>query len=111
MVWFPLVQLKRSLLGLVSPRPEGSFPEFRLPAARFGDLQRSRSSSSNASEGESAKCSICLADMEEEEAVSELPRCGHVFHLGCIEEWLEKCQFTCPLCRTLLFDRCKISQR
>nr|XP_020194175.1 E3 ubiquitin-protein ligase RLIM-like [Aegilops tauschii subsp. strangulata] len=27
-----------------------------------------------------------------------LPRCGHVFHAGCIDEWLKR-SLTCPSCR------------
>jgi hypothetical protein len=42
-------------------------------------------------------CSICLAEVRAEECTRKLP-CGHVFHLECIDTWLQQCA-TCPLCR------------
>ncbi|KAL1538698.1 RING-type E3 ubiquitin transferase [Salvia divinorum] len=39
-------------------------------------------------------CSICL---EELGAALRMP-CSHVFHVGCIKEWLRKSHY-CPLCR------------
>ncbi|KAK1327091.1 RING-H2 finger protein ATL44 [Acorus calamus] len=37
-------------------------------------------------------CAICLADFEEgnEEKVRVLPRCGHGFHVGCVDRWLHR---------------------
>ncbi|KAK7316762.1 hypothetical protein RJT34_00469 [Clitoria ternatea] len=43
-------------------------------------------------------CSICLQDLEDEEFVRILPKCGHIFHLVCIEKWLVQ-QESCPICR------------
>ncbi|XP_022156138.1 putative RING-H2 finger protein ATL69 [Momordica charantia] len=47
---------------------------------------------------EDAQCSICLGDYEEKEVLRIMPKCGHSFHLSCIDEWLRK-QSTCPVCR------------
>lgn len=49
-------------------------------------------------------CSVCLGEFEREEEVSQLLRCGHVFHfhLHCMNSWLDQNHFTCPLCRSLL---------
>ncbi|KAL7583627.1 RING-H2 finger protein ATL18-like [Lactuca sativa] len=47
-------------------------------------------------------CSICLAEFKDEDAVSQLNRCCHVFHTCCIERWLTRDNFTCPLCRSNL---------
>ncbi|KAE9614791.1 hypothetical protein Lal_00036079 [Lupinus albus] len=44
-------------------------------------------------------CSICLQDFEDGELVNILPKCGHLFHLECIEKWLIQ-QGSCPMCRT-----------
>ncbi|KAB2096016.1 hypothetical protein ERO13_A01G079600v2 [Gossypium hirsutum] len=43
-------------------------------------------------------CSICLQGLKEGEMGRNLPRCGHSFHLNCIDEWLSR-QGTCPMCR------------
>jgi hypothetical protein len=42
-------------------------------------------------------CCICLEDQEIGGSVTKL-RCGHIFHLPCVKEWLEK-SCTCPVCR------------
>ncbi|KAM3215480.1 hypothetical protein ACQJBY_067477 [Aegilops geniculata] len=44
------------------------------------------------------ECAICLAEFEEGEGVRVLPRCGHAFHVVCIDAWLRTCA-TCPSCR------------
>lgn len=46
-----------------------------------------------------SECVICLSEFEERERVKVIPSCGHVFHVGCIDTWLE-CHVTCPICRT-----------
>ncbi|EOA29519.1 hypothetical protein CARUB_v10014600mg [Capsella rubella] len=45
-----------------------------------------------------SSCPICLQDWEEGEVGRKLERCGHTFHMICIDEWLLK-QETCPICR------------
>ncbi|KAL2461121.1 RING-H2 finger protein ATL18 [Abeliophyllum distichum] len=47
-------------------------------------------------------CSICLMEFENEDLVNKLPNCRHIFHMACIEKWLDRNQFTCPMCRSLL---------
>ncbi|KAL8193120.1 hypothetical protein R6Q57_027024 [Mikania cordata] len=48
------------------------------------------------------RCSICLAEFRDDDRVSQLSRCGHVFHACCIESWFSRDQLTCPLCRSNL---------
>ncbi|GMI63750.1 Arabidopsis Toxicos en Levadura 92 [Hibiscus trionum] len=43
-------------------------------------------------------CSICLQSLKDGELARNLPRCGHIFHLKCIDEWLKR-EGTCPMCR------------
>ncbi|KAF3454801.1 hypothetical protein FNV43_RR05249 [Rhamnella rubrinervis] len=43
-------------------------------------------------------CPICLGEFGEGEKVRILPKCGHGFHVKCIDTWLE-CHSSCPLCR------------
>ena len=44
-------------------------------------------------------CTICLCDFEEEDIVSKLVNCRHIFHTDCIKEW-GYYKTTCPTCRT-----------
>uniref|UniRef100_A0ACD5ZDF9 Uncharacterized protein n=1 Tax=Avena sativa TaxID=4498 RepID=A0ACD5ZDF9_AVESA len=46
----------------------------------------------------SSECAICLAEFAEGEAVRVLPRCGHGFHVACVDAWL-RTHATCPSCR------------
>ncbi|PWA43008.1 zinc finger, RING/FYVE/PHD-type [Artemisia annua] len=48
----------------------------------------------------SGNCSICLADYKPEDVVRLLPKCGHLFHVKCIDTWLKN-HPTCPLCRKM----------
>lgn len=48
------------------------------------------------------ECAICLGEFEEKEAVKMIPKCHHVFHLQCIDTWLEM-HVTCPVCRGAQF--------
>ncbi|RDX94857.1 E3 ubiquitin-protein ligase ATL59 [Mucuna pruriens] len=50
---------------------------------------------------ESTQCVICLAEYKEKEVLRMIPKCGHTFHLSCIDMWLRK-QSTCPVCRLSL---------
>ncbi|XVF44651.1 hypothetical protein PTKIN_Ptkin02bG0140900 [Pterospermum kingtungense] len=113
-VWIPYLRLKRalvSMLGFVFPwyRAEENWQVINvyLPVARFEDLKLcngSRGSGKGNGNGvEEEVCSICLVELEKEDVVSQLQKCGHVFHMKCIEKWVERDHFTCPLCRSLLF--------
>ncbi|KAJ7523986.1 hypothetical protein O6H91_18G071800 [Diphasiastrum complanatum] len=48
-----------------------------------------------------AGCAVCLGEFQEGEKARLLPKCGHVFHLECIDKWLFS-HSTCPLCRVSL---------
>lgn len=43
-------------------------------------------------------CSVCLGEFCDGELVRLLPKCGHTFHLPCIDRWLRS-HVSCPLCR------------
>ncbi|URD75557.1 Zinc finger, C3HC4 type (RING finger) [Musa troglodytarum] len=45
------------------------------------------------------ECAVCLNELEEGEKMRALPRCGHCFHMECIDMWFHS-HSTCPLCRT-----------
>jgi len=105
-VLIPLMQLKRSITVLFSCETkcvakDMEFPETpSLPVARYQDLN-----CHNCDAEREEICSICLVEYEGEDAVSKLGMCGHVFHLNCIEQWILRNQFSCPLCRSFLFSR------
>ncbi|KAI3442382.1 uncharacterized protein J3R85_001121 [Psidium guajava] len=108
-MWLPLMQLRRAVsrvLAFISCKhePQESSCSFQLPVGRFQDLQKAGEGGGGGDGDHEKTCSICLVDYEGEDLVSKLHRCGHVFHLDCIERWLERSQFTCPLCRKLVFD-------
>ncbi|XP_068644880.1 RING-H2 finger protein ATL63-like [Aristolochia californica] len=44
-------------------------------------------------------CVVCLSVMEEDEMGRMLPKCGHCFHVGCIDKWLLS-HSSCPICRS-----------
>ncbi|KAL2250526.1 RING-H2 finger protein ATL51-like [Sesamum indicum] len=43
-------------------------------------------------------CAVCLVEFKEGVRVSVLPECTHIFHVACINKWLEN-HPNCPLCR------------
>lgn len=43
------------------------------------------------------RCGICQDAFQEDSPVRQIRRCGHYYHLSCIEQWLANHQ-TCPLC-------------
>lgn len=45
------------------------------------------------------ECAVCLSEFEEKEIVRLLPKCGHSFHIECIDMWFRS-HSTCPLCRS-----------
>lgn len=47
----------------------------------------------------SSCCSICLADYKATDMLRQLPDCGHLFHVKCVDPWL-RLHPTCPVCRT-----------
>ncbi|KAF7077351.1 hypothetical protein CFC21_081911 [Triticum aestivum] len=70
----------------VAPSPQGLDPAVlrALPVVAAGDG--------------AGDCAVCLAGLERGEEARALPRCGHRFHVGCIDAWFRG-NSTCPLCR------------
>lgn len=42
-----------------------------------------------------------MVEYADAELLRKLPLCGHVFHIRCVDSWLEN-QVTCPVCRIVL---------
>ncbi|PIN07739.1 hypothetical protein CDL12_19691 [Handroanthus impetiginosus] len=51
------------------------------------------------SDVKSHECAVCLNEFQEEEKLRVIPNCAHVFHIDCIDVWLQN-NANCPLCRT-----------
>ncbi|XP_010522482.1 PREDICTED: RING-H2 finger protein ATL16-like [Tarenaya hassleriana] len=47
----------------------------------------------------SQECSVCLNEFQEDEKLRIIPNCCHLFHIDCIDIWLQN-NANCPLCRT-----------
>ncbi|XP_062002861.1 E3 ubiquitin-protein ligase ATL31-like [Rosa rugosa] len=47
------------------------------------------------------ECAVCLNEFEDDETLRLIPKCDHVFHPECIDEWLAS-HTTCPVCRANL---------
>lgn len=45
------------------------------------------------------ECAVCLNEFQENEKLKIIPNCSHVFHIDCIDIWLQN-NANCPLCRT-----------
>ncbi|XP_008780234.1 RING-H2 finger protein ATL16-like [Phoenix dactylifera] len=67
-----------------------AIPTFRYRRAGDGDEQ-----------GKSSfhECAVCLNEFQDEEKIRVLPNCFHVFHIDCIDTWLQT-NANCPLCRS-----------
>ncbi|XP_047071203.1 RING-H2 finger protein ATL52-like [Lolium rigidum] len=50
-----------------------------------------------------ADCSVCLGEFADGELLRLLPKCGHAFHVPCIDTWL-RAHVNCPLCRSDVID-------
>ncbi|KAH7447113.1 hypothetical protein KP509_01G091800 [Ceratopteris richardii] len=70
---------------------------------RATDLQRFPDETMPASSGAGVQhgydeCAVCLSPFQEKESVKVLPTCRHLFHVNCIDTWLQS-HANCPLCR------------
>ncbi|KAG6756719.1 E3 ubiquitin-protein ligase ATL59-like [Populus alba x Populus x berolinensis] len=50
-------------------------------------------------------CPVCLDCIQERDEVRELCNCSHVFHMKCLDSWVDQGQVTCPTCRSMLFPK------
>jgi E3 ubiquitin-protein ligase BIG BROTHER-like protein len=54
------------------------------------------------SSDDGAFCLVCQEDIEPNSLVVTLPKCNHIFHKQCVQQWL-KDNRTCPTCRTRIY--------
>ncbi|KAB5521832.1 hypothetical protein DKX38_026151 [Salix brachista] len=48
-------------------------------------------------------CPVCLDCIHGRDEVRKLCNCSHVFHLKCLDSWVDQAHVTCPTCRAMLF--------
>ncbi|XP_058105045.1 brassinosteroid-responsive RING protein 1-like [Magnolia sinica] len=70
----------------------------RLPIVEFTDFVER----SGMDEHDETICAVCLSDLEMRHEIRELCNCTHVFHVGCLDKWVDQGQVTCPMCRSKL---------
>ncbi|GAM19386.1 hypothetical protein SAMD00019534_025610 [Acytostelium subglobosum LB1] len=51
----------------------------------------------SASKYEFDTCMVCLSEFEEQESLTLLPKCNHIFHANCITNWLSQSSRNCPI--------------
>ncbi|KAL5580693.1 hypothetical protein UlMin_013135 [Ulmus minor] len=59
-------------------------------------------------EKQGMECVICLSCFEDDDVGRNLPKCGHCFHLECIDMWFDS-HSNCPICRAPVVAEAKIS--
>ncbi|XP_047948472.1 RING-H2 finger protein ATL16-like isoform X2 [Salvia hispanica] len=58
-------------------------------------------------DAKSYECAVCLNEFQQGEKLRQIPNCCHVFHIDCIDIWLQN-NANCPLCRTSISARPEI---
>ncbi|OEL38822.1 hypothetical protein BAE44_0000160 [Dichanthelium oligosanthes] len=48
-------------------------------------------------------CAVCITELKAGDTARVLPRCGHGFHVDCVDMWFRS-HSTCPLCRCPAVD-------
>ncbi|KAJ4867277.1 RING/U-box superfamily protein [Raphanus sativus] len=100
-----------SFTAKVTPSP--SKEEVLKRMAQQGKMSKEDLKSSKM---ETEPCSICLDNLgvsrgsNSKHGVPTRMTCSHVFHDGCLLVWLQR-RNTCPLCRTVLYDRSMIGKK
>ncbi|XP_022753884.1 RING-H2 finger protein ATL63-like [Durio zibethinus] len=54
------------------------------------------------------ECVICLSAFEDNDVGRNLPKCGHGFHVECLDMWLQS-HSNCPICRAPVLSNDKVS--
>ncbi|XP_074590525.1 RING-H2 finger protein ATL3-like [Curcuma longa] len=74
-------------------------PRRGLDPAALASLPATVYRASDFKDGGGLECAVCLSELADGEEARVLPKCGHGFHLQCIDMWFHS-HSTCPLCRS-----------
>ncbi|KAK9164817.1 hypothetical protein Scep_000008 [Stephania cephalantha] len=113
-VWVPFVQIKQALLNMIGLVTGAFQPHHQGHPLIIGVVSYHHHQHDQIGVNVGESCSICLAELlsstraddddDDDEAVvpslNQLSGCGHVFHTECIQSWLDRNRFSCPLCRS-----------
>ncbi|KAI3457933.1 hypothetical protein Pfo_014596 [Paulownia fortunei] len=69
-----------------------------LPIVQYM-MFKSRSRAHDEEDVVGACCAVCLSNIEAWHKVRELGNCEHVFHVECLDAWMDQGRETCPVCR------------
>lgn len=95
---FPTASSSRSDLNMVELGFQGLHG---LEPAAVANIPTKKYSDEYFTSTEDSHCTVCLVEYLDEDILRILPYCGHFFHEGCIDVWLQL-QSTCPVCRISL---------
>ncbi|XP_062230099.1 RING-H2 finger protein ATL54-like [Phragmites australis] len=91
-------QLRSSSAHDDDSRPRRASPTAGLPSFTYnGSVKHNVTGSGE--ETATRTCSVCLGAFKIGETVRLLPVCLHLYHVECIDPWLDA-HSTCPLCRS-----------
>ncbi|CAH8323149.1 unnamed protein product [Eruca vesicaria subsp. sativa] len=76
-----------------------AIPVLKFKKRRDEDVENDRVFTEGEENNTSQECSVCLNEFQEEEKLRIIPNCSHLFHIDCIDIWLQN-NANCPLCRT-----------
>ena len=79
-------------------RPRRASPTAGLPSFTYNRSVRHNVTGTGCDEA-AATCSVCLGAFQAGETVRLLPVCLHLYHVECIDPWLDA-HSTCPICRS-----------
>ncbi|CAN1200430.1 RING-H2 finger protein ATL1 [Linum perenne] len=68
-----------------------------IPVFKYKKMEKQGKSGTE--EATSPECAVCLNEFVDEEKLRRIPNCCHMFHIDCIDVWLQN-NSNCPLCRT-----------
>ncbi|KAJ1693300.1 hypothetical protein LUZ63_009998 [Rhynchospora breviuscula] len=93
--YYPLASLSSTVNCLTVPPSSAIKSQLRpvkLSNLQLGEIKH----------GQTVLCAVCLGQLNSRHEVRELGNCSHLFHIECIDKWVDLGKVTCPLCRALL---------
>lgn len=71
----------------------------RMPVTKYSSfLEKSEGRFDDSCEEATSPCAVCLALVNASDEVRELSNCSHIFHIECLDDWVDQGRITCPLC-------------